>query len=326
MEAKENGDLLKKYLFWIMLALLLFMSYLILKPYLIALISAFILAYLINPVYLFFNKSMSKYLSALLCVFTILLVAILTVLFILTNVINQAYEALTLPQLKEFLTEISSYKLFETLNFNLSSMINKLVEFIISLISSTLVYLPSLLISLAITLIGVYFILTNWTLLQQKIKNFFPLKNKNKIIKEIGKTTDGIVYGYILIAIIEFIIAAIGFYLVGIKLYFLLAIMIFFLSFIPFIGPIFVWVPLAIYHLTLQNNTIAIGVILIGLVLSALIDGLLKMKITGDKTKINPFIMLLGVLGGVSLFGIFGFIIGPIILSYTIKLVQESIK
>ncbi len=43
----------------------------------------------------------------------------------------------------------------------------------------------------------------------------------------------------------------------------------------------------------------------------------------GDKANIHPFVMMIGVLGGIAIFGIFGFILGPLILVYTIKLVQE---
>jgi len=46
----------------------------------------------------------------------------------------------------------------------------------------------------------------------------------------------------------------------------------------------------------------------------------------GEKAKINPLIMLVGIIGGISIFGVFGFIIGPLILTYTLKLINEVIN
>lgn len=323
---KKENHILKKYLFWFVLALLLFLSYLMLKPYIIALISAFILAYLIKPFFTILEKRMSKYLAAIICILVILIALIVSFTLIFNNIIHQAYTALSLPQLKTFLSDLSSKPLIQRLNIDLNTPTENLITFVLSLLYSAIGYLPSLALSIAITLLGTYFILTNWTVLHLKLKEFIPIQKRKETLKEISKTTDGIIYGNILVALIEFTIAAIGFYLAGVKLFLLLAILVFFLSFIPFIGPAFVWIPLLIYHIALKNYDIAIGVAIVGVILSILIDSLLKIKITGDKAKINPMIILLGVIGGVPLFGIFGFIIGPLVLSYTIKLLQELLE
>ena len=326
MRIEKNGHFLKKYIFWIVLALLIFLSYLILKSYLIAILSAFIIAYLIRPVYSELEKLMSKHLAALICIFAVLLVFLIAISMIFGNIISQAYEALTLTQLESFLKDLSSQPLIQKFNLDLNLTVDKIITFVISLLTSAISYLPSLITSIAIILVAIYFILINGKTLHNKLKEFLPTKNKEATIKEIALTTDGIIYGFILIALIEFIIAGIGFWLVGVKTYLLLATLIFFLGMIPMIGPVFVWLPLAVYHFSLHNYEIAIGVTVVGFILSILVDTFLRMKIVGDKARINPFIMLLGIIGGVPLFGIFGFIIGPLILSYTIKLLQESLK
>ena len=63
-----------------------------------------------------------------------------------------------------------------------------------------------------------------------------------------------------------------------------------------------------------------------GLFLSIFIETYLLNHIVEEKAKINPIIRIIGVLGGVPLFGIFGFIIGPLILVYTIKILEEAIE
>ena len=61
-------------------------------------------------------------------------------------------------------------------------------------------------------------------------------------------------------------------------------------------------------------------------ILSYFFDAILRFNIIGKKTKINPLIMLIGILGGIYVFGVFGFVIGPLILVYTLKIVQEFIE
>lgn len=68
----------------------------------------------------------------------------------------------------------------------------------------------------------------------------------------------------------------------------------------------------------------AIGVLITGLILST--DTILRPKIIGSVSNINSFIMLLGVLGGIALFGLLGFIIGPVVLVFSIKLLKESVE
>ena len=106
----------------------------------------------------------------------------------------------------------------------------------------------------------------------------------------------------------------------------LLLFLSFFLAFIPGLGSAIVWVPLAIYYLFFENWFTFIGVVVTGVILSVFVDTILRTKLLGKKSNINPYIMLIGILGGISLFGIFGFIIGPLILIYSLKIIREYLK
>lgn len=323
--AKKEAPDVKKYVFWAILAVLIILSYIILKSYLISIVSAFILAYLILPFYKYLEKKTSKTISAIICISIILIVIIVSFSIIIGNIINQAYTALDLEALKAISSYIVSQPLLQKIGLNFN-IFEKGISLIISLIGSIITQIPMLITSLIIITFGVYFMLVNWAKISLALRDYIPFKNKDKFLKEIAQTTDGIVYGYILIAILQFIVSFIGFYIIGIKLYALLATIIFFLALIPFIGPAFVWIPLLIYHIVIKDYTTAAYLFILGLVLSAFLDSLFRIKITGEKAKINSFVMLLGIIGGVPIFGIFGFILGPMILSYTLKLFKETLK
>jgi len=67
-------------------------------------------------------------------------------------------------------------------------------------------------------------------------------------------------------------------------------------------------------------------VVITGLIISIFIENFVFAQVVGRQAKIHPLIVLIGVFGGVPLFGIFGFIIGPLLLVYTINLIENAVK
>ena len=313
---------IKKYILWAILIGLFLISLFIVKPFVTALISAFVLAYLVKPIHKKLSSKINEKLSAILCVLIIIILIIIPISLVVGTVINQI-------NLSENFNFGSLSQKFNSLTFlnkiNLDALKTNILSLLLSLITSTIAYLPYLIISILIALLGIYYILISWEDLSAHLESLLPFKDKKRVRKEISEITKNIVYGYILIALIEFIVASIGFYISGVGAFLLLASLIALFAFIPGIGPGIVWIPTAIYYLINQNYTTFIGVLITGLIISLLIETFLLGKIVGGKSKIHPLVFLIGVLGGVPIFGIFGFIIGPLILVYSIKIFEESV-
>lgn len=322
MKEVSNQEV-KKYIFWGILILLFILSFWVIKPFITALISAFILAYLIEPLHKRISVKLSSKFSAVICIIIILGIIIIPLLIITSVIINQ----ISLSENISFNSISKKIAAFSFLdNLDLDSLKTKALSILLSLITSIISYIPYLIISILITLLGTYYILINWDFLSSTLESLLPFKNKKTIRKEISGITQNIVHGYLLIAMIEFSVATIGFYIAGTKAFILLACLIALLAFIPGIGPGMVWIPTLIYYIFNQNYFSAAIVLITGLTISILIETILLGKIIGKKSNISPFIFLLGVLGGVPIFGIFGFIIGPLILVYSIKIIQKTIE
>ncbi|MEK6890092.1 MAG: AI-2E family transporter [Nanoarchaeota archaeon] len=322
---KETKTDLRKYIFWGVILFLLISSYFIIKPYLIALVSAFILAFLIKPIYAILNsKGINKKISALISVLIILILIIIPIGVLLGGITQQAYSTLNDEKISAVLEKVSDYKIFDTLQIDIDGIKSKGLEFLISMLSNSITYIPAFIISLFILILGIYYILIHWEILSSKLADFLPVKDKNKAMNNIRDVTKGLVYGTVLLAFIEAIVAMIGFGLLGVSISLLLATLIFFFAFIPGVGPAMAWGPVALYYLITQQYSLAIGALVIGIIISVGIDNLLRIKILGDQAKMQPLIMLIGILGGITLFGVFGFIIGPLILIYTLKLLEEA--
>ena len=332
---KEGGKLLsskdeqnaQKYLFIAILAVLVIVSYFIVKPYIIALISAFILAFLFLPVHRWLTTKLSKFVSAGIILLLVALIILAPLALIIGSIIQQADNFGNPEALSASLSQIRDAQLIQSIEPYIAPHFEKIAIWatnqLISLLGSAISYIPGLLVSFAITLFALFVILTEGDKLYSILENCLPVKNKLILSKHLSDSTNGIVKGILLIAILEAIVASIGFYLSGVTSYLLFPAIIFFLAFIPGIGPAFLWVPLALFYFLSSRFPEAIGVTITGLIISIGIDTLLSSKILSKRAKINPLVLLIGVLGGIPVFGVFGFIIGPLVLVYTLKILQE---
>lgn len=93
------------------------------------------------------------------------------------------------------------------------------------------------------------------------------------------------------------------------------------LSFLPVVGAPLVWVPAAIFQIIQADYTAAIVILAAGLFISVL-DNFLRPVIQKKVGEIHPFLSLLGIVIGVSLFGLIGIVIGPLLLSYFVLTVE----
>jgi predicted PurR-regulated permease PerM len=311
-----------KYFFWGAVLILLVLSYLILKEYFIALISAFVLSYLVRPIHVWLSKYIGKRIAALVLILTVFLIIIIPIALVVGGITQQAFNFLSDGGFSEVLDGLNLAPSLSGFNLDLD-LINEISSLFVSHFTDIVLSVPSFVISLFIILFGMYYLLVDWESFASDMKKYIPFKDKEELIKDVSKITNILVYGTFLIAIMEFVVAAFGFYLIGVKFYLLLAVLVFFFAFIPGLGPALIWIPLLLYFIYIGDYSSAVGIAVIGVILSGLIDMLFRIKLLGDKSKINPLVMILGILGGISVFGVFGFIIGPLVLAYTIEILHE---
>ena len=82
---------------------------------------------------------------------------------------------------------------------------------------------------------------------------------------------------------------------------------------------------MTLYYFSIGQYATAGGVLILGLILWIGIEFYFYTKFVGGRSHIHPFILLIGVLGGIGVFGIFGFIIGPLVLVNSIKIIEEAV-
>lgn len=130
------------------------------------------------------------------------------------------------------------------------------------------------------------------------------------------------VKGTLFIGLVQGVMGGISFWILGVGAPFLLGVIMAIFSALPLIGPIAVWLPVAIW-LLVAGEFMKAGILLfVGSLIIGSVDNLLRPKLVGKETALHPIWILIGTLGGIIQFGIMGFIIGPVVMTIFLALLE----
>jgi len=170
-------------------------------------------------------------------------------------------------------------------------------------------------IGLGIMLYLLFFLLRDGKALAERIKGIIPLRADQKaaLFSRFADVVRATVKGGILVAIAQGALGGLAFWFLGIHAPLLWAVLMAFLSLVPAIGAGLVWVPVAIYLLASGAVWQGISLILYGVLVIGLVDNILRPFLVGKDTKLPDYVVLISTLGGIEVFGLNGFVIGPLI-------------
>ena len=170
-------------------------------------------------------------------------------------------------------------------------------------------------VSFFIMLYLLFFFLRDGGALSRRIKEAIPLEGEIKRSLFIKFTTviRATVKGNIVVAVLQGALGGLMFWFLGIHAPVLWGTLMAFLSLLPAVGAALVWLPVAVYFLT--TGALWQGVLLIayGVLVIGLVDNILRPVLVGKDTKMPDYVVLVSTIGGMSLFGLNGFVIGPVI-------------
>lgn len=299
----------------------------LIKPLIQIILITGVVAYIFYPAYKSINKrirndSLSAIIVILMIIFTlgsITTFAVLSLIYYRGGFYHLAHTLLEEDLLSKNLQGIIARP---ELNNYIQEWAKQATSYLIKFISGLVLSIPKLLFAFILMLFLLYYAFKDGKRFVKDVEGFLPLKgvHKRNMVKMIDDTLHAIIYGTIVVAFIQGIFASIGFYALGVKAPVLLGLLTFMASMIPFLGAVVVWAPLGSImviwaYLTNQSLLPGIGVLVYGAFVISLIDNILKPKLIGDRAEIHPVLVMLGIVGGVFMFGFIGLFIGPIILA-----------
>ncbi|MCP9337847.1 AI-2E family transporter [Stutzerimonas xanthomarina] len=171
------------------------------------------------------------------------------------------------------------------------------------------------LVSFFVMIYLLFFLIRDGRELVAKIRRALPLTDnqKRRLFSKFTRVVRATVKGNIVVAITQGFLGGVIFAILGIPGSLLWGVLMAFLSLLPAIGAGLIWTPVAIYFLL--QGMIVQGVILTlyGILVIGLVDNLLRPILVGKDTKMPDYLVLISTLGGLALFGLNGFVIGPLI-------------
>lgn len=170
-------------------------------------------------------------------------------------------------------------------------------------------------ISFGIMLYLLFFLLKDGPFLVRQILDSLPLSNfvKQHLFAKFAAVSRATVKGTVVVAIVQGTLGGIAFYIVGIDGSILWGALMAFLSLIPAVGSAIVWVPAAIYLFSTQQLWQSFFIVGFFVVVVGLVDNILRPILVGKDTKMPDYLILITTVGGMEIYGINGFVIGPLV-------------
>nr|WP_254621323.1 AI-2E family transporter [Stutzerimonas stutzeri] len=171
------------------------------------------------------------------------------------------------------------------------------------------------LVSFFVMLYLLFFLIRDGRELVARIRRALPLNDnqKRRLFSKFTRVVRATVKGNIVVAATQGFLGGVIFAILAIPGALLWGVLMAFLSLLPAVGAGLIWTPVAIYFL--MKGMIVQGVVLTlyGVLVIGLVDNILRPILVGKDTKMPDYLVLISTLGGLALFGLNGFVIGPLI-------------
>lgn len=324
--------IIERYFFFGLLLATFVFTFFIFRPFWIVLVLGLSFSVVLYPVYEWFNKKrLSNWFSALITVilFTILLCG--PILGIGTLIFKQSqevyYKVIENRNTGPFMDSIEA-RVNKILPSGIVFDINKKTTDFISYVSSNIANIftatVSAFFSFLLILLIIFYCLKDGAQWRKAIIVLSPLPDKDdeKIIRRFAQAVNGVIKGSLFIALMQGVLLGLGFWIFGISNGALWGVVAAITSLIPTLGTSLVSIPAIIFLFTTGNTTSAIGLLIWAFVMVGMIDNFLGPLIVSKKIKISSLFILFSVLGGISLLGPVGVLVGPLTISLLYTLIS----
>jgi predicted PurR-regulated permease PerM len=201
----------------------------------------------------------------------------------------------------------------------LQDRISSLVTTVLRMIASQAVSIGqgalSFAMAMGIMLYLTFFLLRDGRQLQRSISNAIPLAKatKSALFEKFATVIRATIKGSIVVALVQGMLGGIVFAFLDIRAPILWGVVMGVLSLVPAIGTGLIWVPVAIYLFATGAIWQGVVLVLCGVFLIGMVDNVLRPILVGKDTRMPDYVILITTLGGISVLGVNGFIIGPVI-------------
>jgi predicted PurR-regulated permease PerM len=321
-------------------AIALYLCWLMLKPFMSVLAWAGVLVVVFYPVHKNIRerigrRSLSAFISCLLVVLVVVLpLTLLTAAVIhefskvgpnlptnLSQVLNQ--QPAILGRVTAWVQDRFGFDLLSFQDFFIQQFQN-LSQRLLGASFSLMGNIVTSIVKAFFVLFTMYYLFRDGDKIANKLPDVLPFNREQSeaLIFRTQQVINASVYGVVTIAALQGFLAGLAYWILGIPSPVLWAVLTAFVCMIPIAGSFLVWLPLAIYLMINGYWTRAVLLIVWGALVISTIDNLLRPKLVGNQTKLHELFIFFSVLGGISVFGLLGLVLGPVVLAITLGLLE----
>ena len=334
----------------LLLVLALILSYYLLKPLLNIFLASVIISYIFYPVYAWISRKTGKEaVSALAVLAIIVLLFLMPLVFIASQVPAQVSTAYNYAKANfigsntfDEKCETGSNLMCKAFNlltgsgvFEFEDILAAFFKKVSELAAYIVVKIPNSIAAVSISMIISFFLFRDGKKLLEKVTKMIPISKSHSknLIEKFQNVTHSVVYAHIIVALSQGALGVIGFYIFGVPSPIFWGVLMSIFALLPMVGPAIIWLPASL--LKIMNGIAAgsywelamgAGLLAYGFFIIGTIDNLLRIKIIGNGGDVHPVTVIMGIVGGISLFGLPGIFIGPILLSLLITYFEDFAK
>jgi predicted PurR-regulated permease PerM len=232
----------------------------------------------------------------------------------------ESIQNLPILQSFDFKKFFSSEGNFDQLAKSAQSVTNYLFSTIKAIYTGT----TNFIFILVVCFFALYYFFKDGDLIIKKIMDLSPLPSsqEKEIFEKFNIMTVATIKGTLVIALIQGLLMGITFWIAGVQAPTIWGLVTALVSIIPLLGVFLIWLPAGIILLFMGNIWQAILVMAAGGIIISSIDNFLRPKLIEGETSLHPLLVFLATLGGIAVFGPLGFVIGPVIITLLIALLE----
>lgn len=178
--------------------------------------------------------------------------------------------------------------------------------------------------SVFITLYLAFYFLRDGDTLLNSVRRAAPLtvRHTDALLEQFTTVVRATVKGNLVVAAVQGTLGGLAFWFLGVGATVLWAVLMACLSLLPAIGAALVWFPVAVYFLITGAVWQGVSLMVYGVLVIGLVDNLLRPALVGQETRMPDYLILLTTIGGMAVFGINGFVLGPAIAAMFIAVLH----
>ena len=337
--------------FFVLLLVILYLAFLIISPFLKAITWAAILAVVVYPAYAWLLKLLRgrATLAALIVTILLTLLVVFPALRIAGFLSQEAVELVKAAHALKNGGDIEAWReipwvnnilrLWEAASFELAALDIDLREavlqgtqlssnFLLSQVKGIAQNVFVFAVNILVALLSLFFFLRDGKETCYKIRSLLPMdqEHKDHLFENIVDSIFAVIHGCLMVAMVQGLLAGLAYWILGVPFAVLLGVATAFTALLPIGGSTLISIPASLY-LFLQGEQLK-GVILLawGLGVVGTIDNILKPLFIGSRLRLPILFLFFSILGGLSLFGALGLILGPVLFALLAALLDLYMK